>query len=906
MIGSTLSHFRITAKLGEGGMGEVYRAEDTKLGREVAIKVLPEAVANDPERLIRFEREARVLAALDHPNIAAIHGLEEADGRQLLVMELVEGETLAERIGHGRVPLDEALPLALQIAEALEAAHEKGIIHRDLKPANVKVTPQGQVKVLDFGLAKALEEERPQGDLANSPTLTAAATQAGIILGTAAYMSPEQAAGMPVDKRADIWAFGVVLAEMLTGRQQFQGKTVSHVLAAVLQSEPEWGEQAAGLPQPVVELLERCLRKEATQRLQAIGDARIVLEEYLADPEAWKRQGVEAVVAPVAAGPVWKRALPWALLGLAVAGLGVALWRLGRSDGTPQAPPSRFTVQTPVEGPLMRGYGASAVLSPDGGRIAYVFGTSDGDTEIYLLSFDQWEGIKIAGGSGQEGPYQPFFSPDGEWVGFVTLTELKKAPVAGGTPITLCKVNFSRGATWSEDGTIVFAADQSSGLSRVPDVGGEPQPLTQLDQGKGESTHRWPQALPGGRAVLFTSHTNATDFDAATLEVVSLSNGERKVIHQGGYYGRYVPSGHLVYINQGTIFAVAFDLDKLETHGTAVPMVEAVSTNPANGGAQFSVAADGRLAYLTGSATAEERGIFWVDREGVGSPLWSERRNYSEPAMSPDGGRIAISAEIDSNWDIWVLDLDRQVTTRLTFDPGEDVTPVWSPDGAWIAFSSQRDGTANLYRKAADGSGEAVRLTESTDSQYPGSWSTDGRLLAFMQQDSATLWDLWLLPLEEGGEPEPFLATPFVEVDPRIAPDGRWIAYASMESGRAEIYVRTLASDQGKWQVSSSQGTSPAWSADGGELFFRSSDGSIQVVQVETGAPTFRAGRPQTLFSGDYTHAGTITYYAVAPDGQHFVMFRGEEGEAEQNQDQVRIVLGWLDELEELVPGGAR
>ena len=592
MEGQTIQHYKIAERIGKGGMGEVYRATDTKLNRDVAIKVIPDLFAKDPDRMARFSREAQVLASLNHPNIAAIHGLEESEGKRALVMELVDGETLQERIKRGAVPVEEALKYAKQIAEALEEAHEHGFIHRDLKPANIKITSNGMVKVLDFGLAKAMEGESSSGsspDLSQSPTLSAAATAAGVILGTAAYMSPEQARGQKVDRRADIWSFGVVLYEMLTGRSVYSGETVSDVLAKVLEREPDWDSLPKDTPASTQRLLRRCFEKNVRQRLQSMGDARIVIDEYLSNPAA--ESTVIAGPAAATTPPLATRVLPWALFG--VAALVAALVAL--SPGPAPEPPLKLSVEVGAE-PIWNVLGSSVVLSPDGTRIAYIVGDGN-QREVRVRSLDQLEGLTVATGA----PYHPFFSPDGQWIGYVTPSEMQKVPLSGGTAMTLCEVERSRGASWGPDDMIIFAPSPNSALLQVPAAGGEPKPLTTLDESNGEASHRWPQVLPGGEAVLFTSHSQAGGgFDSANVEVLLIATGERKVLRRGGSYGRYLPSGHLVYVNQATLFAMPFDLRKLEVTGSPAPVVQDVSWGVAHGGAQFSVSETGRLAYIAG------------------------------------------------------------------------------------------------------------------------------------------------------------------------------------------------------------------------------------------------------------------------------------------------------------------
>jgi serine/threonine-protein kinase len=898
MIEESIAHYRITDKIGQGGMGEVYRATDTKLNRDVAIKVLPESFAEDRDRMARFSREAQVLASLNHPNIASIHGLEESEGKRALVMELVEGETLADRLKRGPIPLEEALAIAKQIAEALEEAHENGFIHRDLKPANVKVTPKGTVKVLDFGLAKALEGEAGGGsspDLSQSPTLSAAATAAGVILGTAAYMSPEQARGQAVDRRGDIWSFGVLFLEMLVGKPVYSGETVSDVLARVLEREPDWSSLPADTPPGIRRLLRRCLQKAPRKRLQSIGDARLVIEEYLEDPQA-ATQDVISAPAPVALPP-WRRALPWAVAGLMTLVFALALLLLW-----PGAPTSQPIVRLNAEvssGNLFSDIGSAVVLSPDGERLAYV--AADGATrQLHIRSLDRLEGASL---SGTEGAYHPFFSPDGKWVGFVTRTELKKVSISGGAPLTLCDVNLSRGASWGPDDTIVFASTPGGGLSQVPAAGGEPKPLTELAEG--EATHRWPQILPGGGVVLFTSHSSTNNFDDANVEVVVLDTGERKVLHRGGSYARYVPSGHLVYVREGTLFAAPFDLRRLELTGSPAPILEGVISGPYHGAAQFDTSQTGLLVYLGGSLDRLQYSMVRVDRDGRTIPVSPERKTYGEPHLSPDGSRLAVQIhETDgTNVDIWVYDLKRGASTRLTFDEAADVVPIWSPDGKRIAFTSDRNGTLNLYWKRADGSGDVERLTESENTQWVSSFSPDGRYLVFHETLPGNASDIFVLPLDGDRKPELFLGTPFSEAEAAFSPDGRWIAYESNESGSSEIYVRPFPAGAGKWQVSTDSGNYPRWSRQARELFYRKDDG-LMVVQYATDGESFIAETPRKLLDGPFLSVAvggmTLADYDVDPGGKHFVMMQGDE----QAQDtKVTFVFNWFEDLRRTFAG---
>jgi len=901
MIGQTLANYKILDKLGEGGMGEVWRAEDVSLGREVAIKVLPEAFTADAERLARFDREARVLATFNHARIAGIYGLEDVDGKKLLVMQMAEGETLAERIDRGPINTTAALKIALQIAEGLEAAHDKGIVHRDLKPANVTVDPSGNVTILDFGLAKALEDsDSPNGSnpgLSLSPTLTAGMTTAGVLLGTAAYMSPEQARGESADRRADIWAFGIVLMEMLTGSRVYAGKTLSDTLAGVLAREPEWDDLPADTPRPVRALLERCLEKETPQRLQAIGEARIAIERFLADPAA---DSVETEVA-IPTTSTAKRFVPWAVTAVMALALAAAVFW---PRATAEDPTMRLEVKV-SEDPLFVDLGASVEISPDGRKIIYATDGEDGRT-LSVRSLDQLEGTPLVHGSSQNQPYHPFFSPDGQWVGFVTPVELKKVPITGGTPIALCKVNRSRGASWGPDNTIVFAPNRASGLFKVAAAGGEPVPLTTLDNENGEAAHLWPQVVPGGSVIFSVLRQGSGVADDGTIESVDLATGERKVLHRGGAYGRWVPSGHLVYVRENTLFAMAFDIERMEATGSASPMVQGVTANSGNGGSQMSFSQNGTLAYVSGVIGVPEYPVMAMNRQGVTSPLWEEEGTYANPKLSPDGRRLSLTVLRDGNWDVWVYDLEREVATRLTFNEGYDGDQVWSPDGLYLSYSSDQDGTENPFRKRADGSGEPEKIADIPHAFWATSWSPDGKwILGEVQADT---FDIWAVPADGEGEPVEFLATQFFDRFPSISPDGRWVAYMSDESGRPEVYVRPFPASSGKWQVSDGGGSWPAWSRDGSEIVYRSGEG-LMAAPVSTSDGTFRAGRPQKLaqggFSGDQVGiavSGSIfSDFDPMPGGEDFVVLLG--GDNRGFQSHVTLVTNWFEVLQQTLPG---
>jgi len=895
--GKQIGPYKITGHLGTGGMGEVYRATDQNLGRDVAIKVLPDALADDPERLARFEREAQLLASLNHPNIGGIYGLEQSDGNRCLILELIEGPTLAEMIDAGPLPLEKAFPLALQIAQALEAAHDKGIIHRDLKPANIKVTPEGAVKVLDFGLAKAFTDEAADGSAAtmNSPTLTMAATQVGVILGTAAYMSPEQAAGQPADRRADIWSFGVVFQEMLTGHRAFEGETVSHMLAAVLKDEPDWNELPDDLPPRMLELLQSCLQKKTRQRLQAIGDARIVLEAWLQDPASFTTPAATAGTT-LPAEPQKRRA-PWlvaATLALALVATLVTLW--------PEAPrptaPIRLSVALAAGQELFRGYGTSVLLSPDGSSLAYITSTPGQERGIFVRALDQWEGIELAK---DLVPYHPFFSPDGEWwIGFVNRQAMFKVPVRGGSPIKIADVSFNRGASWGEDGFIVYTPSPASGLLRIPEAGGEPESLTEIEE---QGSHRWPQILPGGKAVLFTSVGGEYEnFDEAQIEVLILETKERRVLHRGGTYARYVGSGHIVFVSGTSMFAAPFDLDSLTMTGSIVPVLEGLSTDPVHGGAQFSVSDNGRLAYVEGGGSDTGSQLVWVDRSGNRSAISDERRTFLNPELSPDQTQLAVEIRAEGKSDIWVYDLERSLPTRITSGVGNHSKPIWSHDGRWILCGVDNSGRSWIERIAADGSGEPEILLESEVNVAPTSLSPDGQRLLYRHVPSGNP-DLAILQIESG-ETETFLDTDAIDYDARFSPDGRWIAYGNNQSGDFEVYVVPADGGRGRWQISD-KGAYPRWSADGRALFYRDSgDGRIFEVLLEAGTGTIRAGRPRVVVEGGpfLWINGPDNDFAVAADGKSFVMLEINEGDQEVHE-HVKVVLGWADALRGIAGG---
>jgi serine/threonine protein kinase len=914
--GTKLGQYEILEPIGAGGMGEVYRASDSKLGRVVALKVLPSGLHMDEHRLLRFEREAQILAALNHPYIATIHGFEDSGPIRALVMELVEGPTLADRIAEGPLPLEEALGIAAQIAEALEYAHERGIIHRDLKPANVKITPDGKVKVLDFGLAKALEDSPETVNIATSPTLSVAATRAGIILGTAAYMSPEQANGKSVDRRGDVWAFGVVLFEMLTGKQLYSGETASETLAAVIMKEPDLALLPSGTPSPIKHLIRRCLTRDPRLRLRDIGEARIAINEYLANPAA-VAETPSSASSPPAQRSASPRIVPWSVAAFAVLLAAFALWAPWRPTPQP-AQPMRLSVELGAPASLtISGWGSPIMISPDGSRFLFnAITDSDQRARLYIRQRDQLQANLLAG---TEDARNPFFSPDGQWIGFFAEGKLRKVSVQGGAAVTLCDAPNDRGGAWAEDGTIILAAGNRDGLVRVPQAGGTPQPFTTLDRTKGEVTHRWPQVLPGGKAVLFISHTSGTNFDDSTINIFVLKTGERRVIRQGGMYSRYLPSGHIVFGRAGTLFAIPFDLERLQAIGEPAPFLEHVAMTAGTGSAQFDFSNTGMFVYVVGGNQTGNIVIDWMDHAGKLEPLRALLGDYIYPRFSPDGTKLAVTVIDHTGRDIWVYDWKRDTLSRITFGPGASDAPVWTNDGRRIIYSSAQGANApNLFWVRSDGTGAPEQLTEAKGAQFPSSISPDGKTLAFSQADASannTGWDIWTLSLDgsdkpgwKPGKPQVFLNTPFREDSPAFSPDGRWLAYSSDDTGIHEIYVRPFPGPGGKWQVSSGGGMFPIWSKNGKELFFRTTNQpyKMMVAAYRAVGNSFQNDKPQEWSPTTFEVRGNTSVYDLAPDGKRFAVLKIPETSATSatKNDKFVLILDAFDELRHRVPTG--
>ena len=904
--GTSLGPYRIDNLLGVGGMGEVYRAHDPRLGRSVAIKVLPSHLTFDPEPLARFEREARVLASLNHPSIAALYGLEEFNGGRALVMELVEGEDLSQKIARGAIAPATALPIAKRIAEALEAAHQQGIIHRDLKPANVKVGEDGTVKVLDFGLAKVRDWTSPRTP-AESATMPVRRTEAGIVLGTPAHMSPEQAAGRATDHRSDIWAFGVVLYEMLTARPLYTGNTTLEILARVIEGEPDVSALPMATPAPVRALIGRCLTKDPRNRLQAIGEARIAIENVISHPQ--KHAPLEPGPRSLAHMPrsPWHSALPW-LLVVAFASatlMAWAPWRTGRS-----VVPLQLSTELGADATLAIGREDALALSPNGRVVAFVARKgADGTAQLYVRQLGDLKAMHATALAGTDGAESPFFSPDGEQIAFFAGGKLKRMSVAGGTPVTLADASTSRGGAWGEDGTIVFAPDSGpdSILWRVPAAGGKAEPLASL--GSGEWSQQWPQLLPGGNAVLYTAPAGPGADNDANLVVQPLPSGSRKVVYRGGYHGRYLPTGHLLYLRDGALFAVPFDLDQLEVTGPVVSVLDGVTSDLRSGGAQVSVSIDGTLAYLPGPSVGGTSPVHWLDLAGNTAPLWTPPGLWYNIHFAPDGRRLSLDVYSGNTSDIWIYEWDRDTATPLTRHQGYDGKAVWTPDGRRIVFNSDRDNPVpSLYWQRTDGTGNAERLTVAKRPQWPVSWHPSGLFLAFEEDTSEASWDLMILPMAgddatgwKSGTPVAFLSTPFAEKEPNFSPDGRWVAYQSNETGRNEIYVRPFRGHGEGWRISTGGGTFPIWSRTRRELFY-GADGQIMVAAYTVESDAFRAEKPRVLSNVRYTHMGPARMFDLRPDGLQFAVAAAAKEEGGGKRDRIVMILNFFDELRRISP----
>jgi eukaryotic-like serine/threonine-protein kinase len=883
--GDKVGHYEVVSLLGQGGMGEVYRVRDTKLKRDVALKVLPATLLRDPERMARFQREAEVLASLDHPNIGPIYGMAESGDCFGLVLALVEGPTLADRIREGPLLVDEAVTIAKQIVEALEFAHDRGIIHRDLKPGNIKITPEGVVKVLDFGLAKVLEDEPLNSSLANSPTMTMGHTHAGMILGTAAYMSPEQAVGRPVDRRSDVFSFGAVLYEMLAGKSAFVGSTSPDVLEAVVKNEPAWSELPADTPDTIQRLLRRCLAKDRRQRLQAIGEARIVLE----NPGG--TDSTQATSQP-------QKKLPWVMAAMFLLGFGVVSF-VHFHEQPPKLEVTRFAVPAPDKTSFTA---AAPAISPDGRTLAFAAIDGEGHSQIWLRTMNSSEAHALPGTEGASAPV--FWSPDGHSLAFAgrSLARLMSIDVAGGPAQTLCPATAGVPiGAWSPAGIIVFQGND--GLMKVPAGGGTCVPVTRLDSKRGELRHTGPSFLPDGRHFLYLRVASKEEDSGVSVGSLDAKPGEQssRVIAKGASPATYVPSagranGYLMFLRQGALMAQPFAADTLSLAGDAVPIVEHVVANPD----LFTVSEEGTLVYR-GGVSSGSRQLTWFDRSGRSLESLGAPGAYSTLSVSPDGKRVAfgLADTAQNNTDIWVTDLAQGTTNRFTFDSAVDDMPVWSPDGSQIVWSSQREGGSNLYQRASNLAGDETALLRSPEPKFPQDWSSDGRFLIYSVNRGdrgGTNLDLWLLSLRGEQKTTQFLATPFMESQGRFSPDSRCIAYVSNESGKNEVYVRSFSSDGkagGQQMISQGGGSQPLWRRDGKELFYISAERKVVAVPVST-APTFqRVGAPVALFTAPIYGAGrnpNTHRWAAMPNGQKFIIISVL---TEPASESISVITNW-------------
>ena len=879
--GTRLGPYEITGSAGAGGMGEVYKARDTRLDRVVAVKVMSDLLADAPELQERFDREARAISQLNHPNICTLYDVGHHDGLSYLVLEYLDGDTLAHRLEKGAMPVEQAVAIAIEICDALDKAHRQGIIHRDLKPANVMLTRGSAVgshaKLLDFGLAKLAS---PAGTAGVNPTISVTApltattplTTRGAIMGTFQYMAPEQLDGAEADARSDLWAFGCVLYEMLLGRKAFEGKTQATLISAILTAQPSTPAGPALLPRALDHVVRTCLAKNPDERFQSAHDVLLQLR--------WIAQGGADAAEPLTHTKRSGRTALWmtgAVLGAAAA-TALGSWLFWRSDPRP-TDPLRATLDLGAGASLFPLTTSNIALSPDGRRLVYA-GFSDEVTGLFMRSLDEFESRQIAGTSPG---VMPFFSPDGQWIGYFGSGQLRKIPISGGASTDLCQA-APGGAVWTEGDSIIFTAALNGPLSRISAGGGQPQPLTKLEEG--EIAHRWPTVLPGGRAVLFAA-SSGVGWNDARIVVQPLDGGPRQTVVHGGSTPQYISSGHIVFSREGSLFALPFDPVKLAVTGPARPVVNSVLGSNNDGRSQFAVSPTGTLVYATGT-TVGKRALVWVTRAGLAQPIDVPLHAYEHPRISPDGRHVALTLR-DDDADVWVLELARRTLTRLTFERGEDESPIWTPDGKRITFSASRIGKPRqTIARAFDGSGAEETLFTTPEHQHLGSWSPSGQLVT---DEAAANWGIFAGPPDEK-QRRVFLNERFSEQGSRLSPDGRWLAYTSNESSRTEVYVQAFPGPGGKWQISTEGGNEPQWSRDGRELYYRNGD-RMMVVTIET-QPAFRASAPRVLFEGRYARIGwPQANYDVAADGR-FLMIRGDE---QTLPTTLRAVLNWSEEL---------
>lgn len=878
--GSRIGPYEILEPIGAGGMGEVYRARDTRLGRDVAIKVLSREMSVDPKLRLRFEREAKAVSNLNHPNICALHDVGEIrEGNavmQYIVMEYLEGETLESLLKRGPLPLEKFLRYSIEIADALEKAHRNQILHRDLKPANIMITKTG-ARLFDFGLAKSLHpepvcvtRELNSQFLNEATTAEKSLTAEGSMIGTLEYMAPEQLRGEEPDARTDVFSFGVCLYQMLTGRRPFQGASRASVIAAILEHEPApIAHYRSDVPSRLEWLVKNCLNKDRDERIQTAHDVLLDLRQTAG--ELRRADGL--------AQRSWsQRRIAWiGLAALAVVVTILAITFSSRLTTTPNKySVKRFSISLPPGEPIADGRFEQFAVSRDGSRLAYVGGPKQ---QLFIYSSETQQTRALEDTDGARGP---FFSPDGKWIGFYTVSsDLKKVPVSGGTPSALSSGHDLRGATWGPDDTIVFAETRAP-LRKMSASGGPIETLLPYDP---QENVRWPSFLPGGEFILYTANDFSGDYEKARLVVRSLKTSKAKVVLNGGTCGKYVPSGYLIYFHSDTLYAAPFDIQKMELRGPPVPLINDVDSYFAFGLAHFAVSDDGALFYLPADTIALQRELVWVDRTGATRPVTTQRRHYEDPKLSPDGQRLLITIGPRPRSDLWLFDLGHETWTRITSEATNE-SGIWSPDGRQIAFASNKNGSFDLYLVSSDLSGPPRQITSRRSWDFPKSWTPDGRAIAVVEQYQATLPDIFVVAPRQGAVPMPLISTRFDEHEAAFSPDGRWIAYQSNQSGRDEIYVEAYPHGGRKSVVSTSGGTTPVWRRDGQELFYRSGN-AMMSVQIHTGSE-FSAGKPQMLFKGEFDPA-----YDVSADGQQFLMVKVPK---KAPRTEVKVALGLLSE----------
>jgi Tol biopolymer transport system component len=899
-IGTRIDRYEIVGWLGAGGMGDVYRARDSRLEREVAIKVIPDTYATDAGRLQRFEQEARAAGQLNHPNILVVHDTGIHDGAPYIVSELLDGESLRSRLAGGALTPRKAIEYATQIAQGLATAHDRKIVHRDIKPDNLFITSDGRIKILDFGIAKLTAPGDPRDDDAQ-PADFKTETAPGTVVGTASYMSPEQVRGETVDHRSDLFSLGTVLHEMVTGRPAFTRETGADTMAAILKEEPA-EPLSADIPPALAQIVARCLEKSRETRFQSARDLAFALDVLTGTGTA------AAALSAESPRSVRGRALPWAMAGALAVGLTLAMIAWAPWQRAPSPLPLRLSIELGADvslGALNAQFGDAAIISPDGAMMAFVAQKRDEEKpQIYVRRLNELQATPLPG---TEDALAPFFSPDGRWIGFFAPFALKKIAVSGGAPEKLAVAPSPRGGSWSEDGTIVFTPDALAGtrMLRVSSDGGQAQSLTAA--AASNVVQAWPQVLPGARAVLYTESNGS--YNDANLVVQRLPDGARTIIQRGGYHGRYLTSGHLAYVHDGTLFAAPFDLDRMEVTGTPVRAIEGLRSNSITGGAQFTVSSNGTLLYMPGEMIGAGVPLYWLDRQGKTTPLRSTPANWITLLLSPDGRSLATVVRNGSS-DIWINDIARDTLTRLTTEASGAGSPAWTPDGRRIAFASRRAdaSVANLYWQRADGGGEAQRLTTSANAQRPFSWHPSGRFLAFEEMPSRTNADVMILSMEgddasgwRAGTPTAFLNSPAMESQPTFSPDGRWLAYASDESGTLEVYVRPFAGPGGKTQISSGGGNFPTWSRTRQEIVY-GVDGRLMIAAFNVERGEFRVEKPHVWSEGRFQTRGQNRMFDLHPDGDRVAMAPAAPKSSSARPDKVSLVTNFFDELHRIAP----